>query len=394
MSTEKHLSRQVTLKNKEDRRIASGHPWVFSNEIRDVKGAPAVGDIVEVLASSGLTLGIGFYHPHSLIACRLLSQSIEEVDEAFFASRITRALELRTTLFPGETAYRLVHGEADFLPGLIIDRYDAQYVLQVFSAGMESRLALIEAALRSVCTPTAIILRNEAPLRTLEQLPLYTRLSWGTLSPATILVSGVKYAVDLQEGQKTGFFFDQRENRKAFGRYARDARVLDCFCNDGGFSFEAIKGGARESLGLDISADAVRRATANARLNGMASARFREGDVFALLSELAGGEKFDLVALDPPSFTKSKKNVQTAKKGYRDLHLAAFAVLKPGGILLTASCSHHILPDVFLQIVQESALKAGRSVQLLEWHGASPDHPTLPAVPETGYLKAGIFRVL
>jgi 23S rRNA (cytosine1962-C5)-methyltransferase len=259
---------------------------------------------------------------------------------------------------------------------------------------METRLPLIESALRSVCSPAAIILRNESPLRTLEELPIYTRIAWGTPAPVTISESGIRYAVNPLEGQKTGFFFDQRENRKAFARYAPGTRVLDCFCNDGGFSFAAIRGGAKETLGIDSSTDAVTRAAVNAGLNGMRSAQFREGDVFTLLAELSSGEPYDLVSLDPPSFTKSRKNVQTAKKGYRDLHLAAFKVLKPGGILLTVSCSHHILPEVFLDIVQDSAMRADRTLQLLEWHGASPDHPTLPAVPETGYLKAGIFRVL
>jgi 23S rRNA (cytosine1962-C5)-methyltransferase len=394
MITAKHLPLQITLKNKEDRRITSGHPWVFSNEIRDVKGKPAVGDCVEILASSGLTLGIGFYHPHSLIACRLISQTVEDIDEAFFVSYLKRALDLRQKLFPDETAYRLVHGEGDFLPGLIIDRYNDQFTIQVFSAGMESRLPLIQAALRTVCAPEVIILRNESPLRTLEELPLYTRVVSGTPSPLTISESGIRYTVNLLEGQKTGFFFDQRENRKAFARYASGARVLDCFCNDGGFSFAAVRGGAQETLGIDVSAESVKRATANAGLNGMNNARFREGDVFAVLNQFSSDEPYDLVALDPPSFTRSRKNVQTAKKGYRDLHLEAFKVLKPGGILLTASCSHHILPEVFLELVQESAMRADRTLQLLEWHGASPDHPTLPAVPETGYLKAGIFRVL
>jgi 23S rRNA (cytosine1962-C5)-methyltransferase len=389
-----HLNKRITLKKNEERRILNGHPWVFSNEIRETIGNPAAGDVVELLQASGRTLGIGFYHPHSLIAFRRLSTTIEEIDTAFFLDRLKKALALRTTLFPGATVYRLVHGEADDLPGLIIDRYNDLCVVQAFSLGMDMRLAEICNALETLLNPGGIAERNESPLRVLEQLPQRKGMLRGVASPITIEEHGLRYVIDVLNGQKTGFFLDQRENRAAAARYCRSGRVLDCFCNDGGFSLNAARGGAHTVLGLDISEDAVERATANALLNGCTAVRFERGDVFERLTSLASeGATFDAVILDPPSFTRSKRNVQPAKKGYRELHQKALALIPSGGMLLTASCSHHIEPDVFLALVDESGRRSGRRLQLLEWRGAAPDHPTLPSVPETLYLKFGVFRV-
>lgn len=390
-----HLQKQIHLRNKEDRRILGGHPWVFSNEIREMKGTPAIGDVVEVIAASGTPLGIGLFNPHSLIAVRLLSPAIEEIDHAFFRTRIGTARDLRERLYPGETAYRLVHGEGDYLSGLIIDRYNEHFAVQTFSYGMDQRLPLICDVLKEFFSPVSIVARNESPLRTLENLPLHRDVLYGEPGPTVITERGLRYSVDLREGQKTGFFLDQRENRGALERFCKGARVLDAFCNDGGFSLTAARGGAREVIGIDISEEAIARARANALLNHIEGVHFEEGDVFERLERLVkSGEKFDVLVLDPPSFTRSRKNVQAAKKGYLELHRSAFALLPPGGILLTASCSHHILPEVFLEIVDESARQSGRKLQLLEWRGAAPDHPTLPAVPETRYLKVGICRVL
>jgi 23S rRNA (cytosine1962-C5)-methyltransferase len=217
----------------------------------------------------------------------------------------------------------------------------------------------------------------------------------GVVAPAIIEEHGIQYKVDLLEGQKTGFFLDQRENRATIARYSNGASVLDCFCNDGGFALNAARGGAAAVLGIDASADAVGRARANALHNRLERVEFEENDVFERLKELQSGNmRFDVIVLDPPSFTKSRKNVQTAKKGYREIHERAIQLLHKGGTLLTASCSHHIEPEVFLSLVEDAAQRTGRNVQLLDWRGAAPDHPTLPAVPETRYLKFGIFRVL
>ena len=390
-----HLQKQIHLRNKEDRRILAGHPWVFSNEIREARGTPAIGDVVEVVAASGVPLGIGLFNPHSLIAVRILSPVIEEIDHTFFRARLAAARDLRERLYPGETTYRLVHGEGDFLSGLVIDRYNEHFAVQTFSFGMDQRLPMICDVLREFFSPASIVARNESPLRTLENLPLHRDVLYGEPGPTIITERGLRYSVDLREGQKTGFFLDQRENRGVLERYCKGARVLDAFCNDGGFALTAARGGAREVLGVDVSEEAIARARANALLNRIDGVQFEEGDVFAMLARLSGsGEKFDVVVLDPPSFTRSRKNVQSAKKGYRDLHRATLPLLPSGAILMTASCSHHILPEVFMEIVDESARRSGRRLQLLEWRGAAPDHPSLPAVPETRYLKAGIFRVL
>jgi 23S rRNA (cytosine1962-C5)-methyltransferase len=384
----------IRLKPKEDLRIRTGHPWVFSNEIGTITGTPVAGDVVPVLSSNGALLGIGFYNPHSLVAARLLSAYEEAVDVGFFRKRIQRALDLRTTLYPASTVYRLVHGEADFLPGLIIDRFNDRLVVQTLSSGMDMRLPQIADVLEDLFHPSAIFERNESPLRELEHLPMRKGILRGTPGATVLEEHGLTYAVNPMEGQKTGFFLDQRENRWLVRRYCREATVLDCFCNDGGFALNAAAGGATSVLGIDSSSEAVARAGANAARNGLAMVRFEEQDVFETLPALAdAGQRFGVVILDPPSFTRSKKNVQTARRGYRELHTGALKVLEKGGYLATASCSHHILPEVFLDEVVQTGKKLGKTLQLLEWRGAAPDHPTLPQVPETRYLKFGVFRV-
>jgi 23S rRNA (cytosine1962-C5)-methyltransferase len=384
----------IRLRPKEDLRIRTGHPWVFSNEIATINGSPGPGDVVSVLSSNGALLGVGFYNPHSLIAARVLSVYEEPVDAEFFRKRLQRALELRKVLYPESTVHRLVHGESDFLPGLIIDRFNDLLVVQTLSSGMDMRLPQIADVLEELLHPAAILERNESPLRKLEHLPMRKGVIRGTAGPTVIDEHGLKYGVDPMEGQKTGFFLDQRENRFLVRRYCRGARVLDCFCNDGGFALNAAAAGAVSVLGIDSSAEAVARATANASRNGLQQVQFVDRDVFEALPALADkGERFGTVILDPPSFTHSKKNVQTARRGYRELHAGALKILEKGGYLATASCSHHILPEVFLEEVVQTGKKMGKTLQLLEWRGAAPDHPTLPQVPETRYLKFGVFRV-
>ena len=390
-----HLDKQLHLRKNEDRRIRGGHPWVFSNEIREIKGTPVAGDLVEVLSAGGLTLGVGFYNPHSLIAFRMLSHTVEPVDSSFFHRRIENALALRSRIYPGEHAYRLVHGEGDFLPGLVIDRYGSIISLQTFSSGMDIRLPVICDVLQTLLGPEAIIERNESPTRALEHLDARRGTLRGAPRTVTLEEHGIRYLVDPLEGQKTGFFLDQRENRKTVRPFCAGKRVLDCFCNDGGFALNAAAAGASEVLGIDISPDAVRRADHNASANGYSGLTFRVGDVFEELERLgAEGQTFDVVVLDPPSFTRNRKTVPAARKGYRDLHLSAMRLLPPGGILATASCSHHIEPASFLQDIQASALRSGRGLQLLDWRGAAPDHPSLPSVPETQYLKFALCTLV
>jgi 23S rRNA (cytosine1962-C5)-methyltransferase len=387
--------KQIILRKKEDRRILGGHQWVFSNEIQEIRGSPGAGDLVELITAGGIFLGVGFFHPHSLIAFRLLSRERVSPDTTFFIGRIEQAHRLRQLLYPSSDTYRLVHGEADFLPGLIVDRFDGTIVVQTFSFGMDLHLPVICDALEEVFHPVCIVERNDSPLRTLESLAGRRGVLRGTPGPLEIEEHGLRYRIHPLEGQKTGFYLDQRENHLHIRQYCQGARVLDCFCNDGGFALNAARANAVEVLGIDSSAEAIHRAGENARLNSLQNVRFEEGDVFEHLAHLAStGIEYGVLILDPPSFTRSRKNVQAAKRGYRDLHIAALRILARGGVLVTASCSHHIESDLFAEIVSDSASRAGRTPQLLEWRGAAPDHPVLPGLPETRYLKVGVYRML
>jgi 23S rRNA (cytosine1962-C5)-methyltransferase len=390
-----HLDKCIILRKHEDRRVVAGHPWVFSNEIQEIKGTPTIGDVVELRAASGLSLGIGFFNPHSLIAFRMLSRNAEEqIDYAFFERRIREAFNLRQLLYPQGAVFRLIHGEGDFLPGLIVDRYNDILAIQTHSFGMDIHLPLICDALESLLHPRGIVERNESSSRLLEHMEGRKGILRGTETSVMIDEHGLSYRVDLLQGQKTGFFLDQRENRLAVRQFAHSADVLDCFCNDGGFALNAATSGASSVVGVDVSEEAIARAQHNASLNSLNNVQFEPYDVFERLQAFGEtGTMFDVIILDPPSFTKNKKTVPNAKKGYKDLHAKTFQVLRKGGILLTSSCSHHIEPGVFLSLIDEAARKSGRSLQLLEWRGAGPDHPSLPGVPETRYLKFGVFRV-
>jgi 23S rRNA (cytosine1962-C5)-methyltransferase len=391
--THAHLDLRVVLRKKEDHRIAAGHPWVFSNEIEKIEGSPAPGDVVEIQTSRGRTLGIGLYHPHSLIAVRLLSTQVETINLEFFRRRIARALTLRQRVYHDSAVYRLVHGESDFLPGLIIDRFADSCVIQTVSYGMDKRQDTICDALDGLLHPRCIVERNESPLRALDSLPERQGVLRGEPGPVEFEEHGIRYSLHPLKGQKTGFFLDQRENRLLAQRYSRDARVLDCFCNDGGFALNAARGGAASVLAIDASEEETERGARNAELNDITQVKFETGDVFARLRSLREeGERFDLIILDPPSFTRSRKNVPAAKRGYRELHEGALRILRPDGFLITASCSHHIEPQTFLEVIRDAGFRCGRSLQLLDWRGAAPDHPTLPGVPETQYLKLGVFR--
>jgi 23S rRNA (cytosine1962-C5)-methyltransferase len=388
------VKKQIIIRKNEEHRILAGHQWVFSNEIKSINGNPEAGDVIELLRHDEKFLGVGFYNPHSLIAFRLLSREPETITFEFFERRIQQALQLRKRLYPDAESFRLVHGEADFLPGLVIDKYNEFLSLQTLAVGMDRRLTLLCDVLESVFHPKAIIERNESPLRTLEQLPLKKGVLRGTLGPTIISEHDVKFKVALLEGQKTGFFLDQRENRRAVQRYSKNASVLDCFCNEGGFAIYAARGGAALVRGIDSSDLAIANAKVNATINEVPEVKFEVADVFARLPELyEAGERFDVVVLDPPSFSRNKKTVATAIKGYKEINEGAARLLVPGGILVTASCSHHVTTESFISAVQDGARAARRSLQLLEWRGASADHPILPSMPETAYLKFGVFAI-
>jgi 23S rRNA (cytosine1962-C5)-methyltransferase len=388
------VKKQITLKKNEDRRVLAGHQWVFSNEIKAVQGSPENGDVVELLRHDGKFLGLGFYHSASLIAFRLLSTEREEISFRFFENRIGAAFALRRRLFPGEETFRLVHGESDFLPGLIIDKYNEYISIQTLSAGMDRRLTLIGDVLESLFHPKAIVERNESSLRALEHLSLNKAVLRGSLDQTIVSESGVKFKIDLLAGHKTGAFLDQRVNRRTASRYSTGARVLDCFCNEGGFSLHARAGKAAAVLGIDSSDASIGRAAVNAKINQMDDVTFECADAFETLKTFVGKKRtFDVVILDPPSFTRNKRTVATALKAYKEINGLAASLITPGGFLITSSCSHHVPQEEFFQAVERSILKAGRKGQLLESAGAAPDHPTLVAMPETRYLKFGVFGI-
>lgn len=390
-----HVKKQIILKKNEEHRILAGHQWVFSNEIKSIHGNPEAGDVIELLRHDEKFLGVGFYNPHSLIAFRLLSREQEAVTFEFFEQRITRALQLRKRLYPEAESFRLVHGESDFLPGLVIDKYNEYISLQTLAVGMDRRLTLLCDVLESLFHPKAIVERNESPLRALEQLPLKKEVLRGTVGQTIISENGSKFKVSLLEGQKTGFFLDQRDNRLAVQRYVKNASVLDCFCNEGGFAIYAARGGAARVSALDSSETAIANARVNATINEVPQIKFETADVFDKLPKLLEeGERFDVIILDPPSFSRNKKTVATALKGYKEINAGALKLINPGGILVTASCSHHVTAESFVESIEAGARAAHRSLQLLEWRGAAADHPTLPVMPETAYLKFGVFAVV
>lgn len=388
------MNSQIIIRKNEEHRILAGHQWVFSNEIKTIQGNPEAGDVVELARYDGKFLGHGFYNPHSLIAFRLLGRDHLSITFEFLEERIRQALQLRQRIYPEAETFRVVHGEADFLPGLIIDKYNEFLSVQTLSVGMDRRLSLISDVLDSLFHPKAIVQRNESPLRSLEHLPPEKGVLRGTLGQTIINENNLKFKVDLLAGQKTGFFLDQRENRKAIRRYVKDAAVLDCFCNEGGFALNAAFGEAKSVVAVDISELAVANARVNTTINTAKNVLFEEADVFEKLKTLEEAQsRFDVVILDPPSFSRNKKTVATALKGYKEINARALKLLNPGGFLVTASCSHHVTEDAFLDTIESAGRASHRFLQLLEYAGAAPDHPTLVAMPETSYLKFAIYAV-
>jgi 23S rRNA (cytosine1962-C5)-methyltransferase len=387
---------RVVLNPKEEGRILRGHRWVFSNEISRVEGGPAPGALVEVVRQDGRLVGVGCYNPHSLIAVRMLTDKREPVDTAFFVTRLRHAMLLRKRLYPSHESFRLVHGESDDLPGLIVDKYEDCLAIQTLCLGIDMMKDSICDALEEAFKPRCIVERNESNLREREGLPMRSGVLRGE-APASVRIreSDLSFEVDLLGGQKTGFYFDQRENREAVRRFVPGARVLDAYCHDGAFTLHAVKAGASAVLGLDIDPHAIERARRNAMLNELEPlCQFETIEAGAAMDSLhAGNERFDVIILDPPSFTRTKKNVPAAKKGYEEVNRKAMRILKRGGILATASCSFHITDETFSASVQEAAFKTNRVLRLLEWRSQAPDHPILPSMPETRYLKFGIFQV-
>ena len=370
-----------------------GHPWVFSNELREIPAGVAPGEIVDVLDFSGRFVGRGAINPHTLIAVRILTRKREEIDDAFLLQRITTARDLRTRLGFGDS-FRAVYSEGDGLPGLIVDKYSDILVVQTLTAGMERLLDTIITVLREVYSPRALVLKNDAASREIEGLERHTRVAFGP-GPGPVLMeeSGLQYKVDVLEGQKTGFFFDQRENRQALKELVKGRRTLDCFCYAGAWALNAARFGASEVIGIDSSEKAVIMARENAALNDL-TARFVVGDVFDELRAFEKkGERFGCIVLDPPAFVKSRAKTREGIKGYKEINLRAMKMLEPGGLLVSCSCSHHVDVELFKEMLIDAAYSAGRGVRLLEMRSQARDHPIVLAARETQYLKCAVLIV-
>ena len=388
------MSRKTIILPK-GRRARIGSPWIFSNEIRVDEAAKAIvpGSIVNVRGEDGREFGTGYFNPKSLIAVRLLSDACDTaIDRDFFSGRIGRALALRSAFYD-KPFYRLCHAEGDGLPGLVIDRFDDVVTVQIGTAGMEKQLDNIVAALDVRLKPKTIILRNDAPSRTLEGLELYVRTAKGEGARIAVWENGCRYLADLASGQKTGWYYDQRDNRAFIAALAKGKSVLDAYSYTGGFGLLAAKAGAKEVLCLDSSAPALALAEESARLDKV-TIQAVKADVFEELERLgAAGEKFDIVVADPPPFVKSKKDLEPGAKAYRKLARLAAAVTWPGGILLLASCSHNIPPERFAAECGAGIARTGRAAALIRSAGAGPDHPVHPLLPESAYLKALVYAL-
>ena len=370
-----------------------GHPWVFSNELLQPVEECTPGEIVDVLDFTGRFLGRGYINPHTLIAVRILTRKHEEIDSRFFRRKISAARALRTLLGFGDS-FRAVFSEGDGIPGLIVDKYADTLVVQSLSAGIDRMLNIIIPALQDEYSPKAIVLRNDTASREIEGLKQEKRIVHGTVPGlVTIEESGIRYLVDILEGQKTGFFFDQRENRLALKDYVKGKRALDCFCYVGAWSLTAAHFGASNVLGLDSSEAAIKLASENAALNGLL-AQFKIADVFDELRTMEKDrERFGCIILDPPAFVKSRAKVREALKGYKEINLRAMRLLEPGGVLVTCSCSHHIDQELFKEMLIDAAYSAGRQPKILEMRSQARDHPILLAARETQYLKCAVLII-
>lgn len=391
-------SPQVVLKPKEEMRLASGHLWVFSNEVAEGPKDLSAGVLADLYGAGGAFLGRGFYNAHSLIAFRILTdQKDQEIDQAFFERHLKKAVVWRQTVYPGCQAYRWIFGESDKLPGLIVDRYGDYLAVQALSAGMDRLKEVILAALIEVARPKGIVWRADSGLRELEGLELAPpKVVQGEIPPrAEIETENGIFTVDLLGGQKTGFYFDQRDNRQTLAAFCRGKKVLDAFSYSGAFGIAAARGGAREVVFIDTAQAALELAEENAQKNeGGTRWTFVKGDALDLLSRQSPGGPFDVISIDPPAFARSKKHLLVALKAYEKLNTLAMKALPRGGILASSSCSHHVTRDLFIQMLRKSAHKAGRTLRLIELRSQAKDHPILLAMPETEYLKFAILQVM
>ncbi|MBI3696617.1 MAG: class I SAM-dependent rRNA methyltransferase [Acidobacteria bacterium] len=384
---------EVEVNRKAAERVEAGHPWIFSSDVLARHDA-APGSVVRVVGPHGKLLGTAHYSSTSQITLRMLSQRAETVDAAFFRDRLERAAAYRQKVVRDTTAYRLVHGEGDLLPALVVDRYGDYFVVQTLDQGMEAAKGQIVEALEALFSPAGIVERNDVPVRARENLPLINSVLRGQVpEKVEFETNGLRLGARLLSGQKTGVFLDQRENYLAARRFAHGP-ALDCFTSTGGFALH-LAGVCPSVEAVDSSGEALEMARQNAQRNQLANIEFQKADVFELLSGYASARrKFATVVLDPPAFAKSRSHVPQAIRGYKDINLRALRLLDRGGVLVTCSCSHHLSEADFLRLVAEAALDAGRQVRVLERRTQALDHPILLTVPETHYLKCLILQVV
>ena len=387
---------RIILKRGKEKPVLRGHPWVFSGAVEKVEGEISLGDVGEVYSKEGQFLGLGHLNPRSQIILRLLTQKKEELGENFFRERILRAVALRTEWFRGKSnAYRIINGEGDFLPGLILDRYGETLVLQCLTAGMDRLKGILTNLLAKEFRPQSIYERSDVATRSEEGLVESSGLLYGKKVPELIEIEeyGCRFKVNIKKGQKTGFYLDQRENRFFLRKLSEGKRILDCFCFTGAFSIHAGSGGAKEITLIDSSEEALGIAEMHFGLNQLEKIprQFIRGDVFGILRSL--NSRYDILILDPPPFAKRKGHLPSASRGYKDLNLLAFRLLERGGLLFTFSCSHHMNWDLFQKIVFSAALDSEKGVQLIGRMGHPWDHPINLSHPEGEYLRGLICRV-
>ena len=389
------MASKVYLIPGKEKRVYSRHPWVFRSDIHHTEGPCNPGDVVSIYSDKGRFLAKAFYNPNSQIALRILTWQDEEIDRAFIFRRVHDAVEYRRT-FADLRSCRLIFAESDRLPALIADVFGSTVVIQCMSLGMERfKQDVIDAIVEEI-HPDGIWERDDIPVRKLEGMEMKTGLLYGNVPDRVEMTeNGIRFLVDVKEGQKTGFFLDQKENRAAIAPFVKNKKVLDCFTHTGSFALHAAHYGAADVTGVDISDYACEFATENARLNGFGdNVRFIAANAFDLLSEQSkAGQKYDVIILDPPAFTKTRSAVESALRGYKEINLRAMKMVVPGGYLVSCSCSQHVTPNLFKKMIQDAAYDARVSLRQVEFRSQGKDHPILPAAPETEYLKCGIYQV-
>jgi 23S rRNA (cytosine1962-C5)-methyltransferase len=385
----------LTLKKGEEKRILAGHPWVYANEVSKIDGYDEQGSIAKVQGYDGRLIGFGYINHKSKIIVRLLTRDETQVDKTLFFNRIKQANNYRQSLGYSNN-YRVVFGESDLLPGLIIDKYADYLSVQFLSLGMDVRKAMIIEILVEIFKPRGIYERSDVSVRSKEGLEEVKGVLYGEVPQVVVIEeNGIKLEVDIINGQKTGYFLDQKENRDNLKYYVKDKTVLDCFSNVGGFSLCASKYGATEVTAVDVSADAVASVKRNAELNGFTNIKALQADVFEQLRQYKNErQKFDVIILDPPAFTKSKDTVKAGYHGYRDINMLALKQINKGGYLITCSCSQHLSINLFLDMIKESVASTGVNAQLVELRTQGKDHATLIGTDEALYLKVAVLHII